>query len=149
MQSIDVDALFQDVFKGGKTEADFMATVDSLEPWCVANGRTDDLDGARERHGVHACTDQSIEASTRLARAANRPPYIHPPTPTYPPPPFHARLKPDILDFLIAKISGFGKEREPALGLLTQMDPAFIRRKLPDMLQPVINMCTDTSKKVR
>jgi len=54
-----------------------------------------------------------------------------------------------VIDFLVAKISGFGKEREPALALLTQIDPSFIRRKLPDMLQPVINMCTDTSKKVR
>ena len=58
-------------------------------------------------------------------------------------------LIPDVIDFLVAKISGFGKEREPALSLLCKVDPAFIRRKLPDILQPVINMCTDTSKKVR
>jgi len=34
-QSVDMEALFQEVFKGGKTEADFMATVDGLEAWCV------------------------------------------------------------------------------------------------------------------
>lgn len=56
---------------------------------------------------------------------------------------------PELIDFLIAKISGFGKEREVALSLLTKIDPAFLRRKLPEFLQPVINMCTDTSKKVR
>jgi elongation factor 3 len=58
-------------------------------------------------------------------------------------------LVPDIIDFLVAKIAGFGKEREPAISLLTKLDAAFVRRKLPDILQPVINMCTDTSKKVR
>jgi hypothetical protein len=58
-------------------------------------------------------------------------------------------LIPDAIDFLVSKIAGFGKEREPALILLTKIDPAFIRRKLPDILQPVINMCTDTSKKIR
>lgn len=58
-------------------------------------------------------------------------------------------LVPDVIDFLVAKISGFGKEREPALLLLTRIDPSFVRRKLPDILQPVINMCTDTSKRIR
>ena len=58
-------------------------------------------------------------------------------------------LTPDVIDYLVEKISGYGKEREIALPLLTQLDPAFVRRKLPDLLQPVINMCTDTSKKIR
>jgi len=58
-------------------------------------------------------------------------------------------LTPDVIDYLIEKISGYGKERETALPLLTKINPAFLRRKLPDLLQPVINMCTDTSKKVR
>ena len=58
-------------------------------------------------------------------------------------------LTPDVIDFLVSKISGFGKEREPALNLLCKIDPAFIRNKLPDILQPVMNMCTDTSKKIR
>lgn len=37
-QSVDVEALFQEVFdaKNGKTENDFMATVKSLEAWCVS-----------------------------------------------------------------------------------------------------------------
>lgn len=56
---------------------------------------------------------------------------------------------PDLIDFLNAKISGFGKEREVALSILIKLDPSFLRRKLPELLQPVINMCTDTSKKVR
>ncbi len=60
-----------------------------------------------------------------------------------------AWLVPDAVDFLVSKISGFGKEREPALNLLCKIDETFIRSKLPDILQPVINMCTDTSKKIR
>lgn len=35
LQSVDVEALFQEVFKGGKTEEDFLATIDALEAWCV------------------------------------------------------------------------------------------------------------------
>jgi hypothetical protein len=42
-----------------------------------------------------------------------------------------------------------GKERETALEVLTGLDEEFLRRKLPDFLQHVMNMCTDTSKRVR
>lgn len=37
LQSVDVEALFQEVFKGGKTEEDFLATIDALEAWCVSH----------------------------------------------------------------------------------------------------------------
>jgi hypothetical protein len=126
---VDVEALFQEVFdaKNGKTEDDFMDTVKSLEAWCVS--------------ACIACIH--LPARAKAAHLIGRTDWQ-----TRTQPPSH-RLTPDVIDFLVAKISGFGKEREPALSLLCKMDPAFIRRKLPDILQPVINMCTDTSKKVR